>query len=204
MISDRQRADLVEEFPELGDEEVTLPKEVFAHFGLLFFKFSLVEHSLIIIMTIFHLGEELAAKRVRTKTDWETAYDVGHDKARSKTFGNLIRAISVIEEFKPLLPRLAEIKKLRDYFAHHFFREEVGMYGNNEACWHTLWAIKSVRDRLVKIDRDLSAPTDALRQRIGVPSPQEEILVQTRRELDEETRARIATGIPFPWSETTE
>ena len=58
MITDLQKGELVAEFSELGDEDATLQKEVYAHFGLLFFKFSLVEHSLINIVTFHHVGNE--------------------------------------------------------------------------------------------------------------------------------------------------
>ena len=89
MISDAHKQELVAEFSELSEDDITLPKEVYAHFGLLFFKFSLVEHSLINALTFHHLGQELAAKRIKTKEQWEDAHDQGYDGAKKKTFGLL-------------------------------------------------------------------------------------------------------------------
>lgn len=199
MISDTQKEELVAEFSELSEDDIVLPKEVYAHFGLLFFKFSLVEHSLINALMFHHIGQELAAKRIKTKAQWEEAHDRGYDGAKKKTFGNLVKAIVEIQEFAPFANELTKIKSHRDYFAHHFFREEVGMYRSDEGCWHVLWAIKQLRDQILKLDCCLERPTKAMCKRLGVPYPSDEILEKSQDQLIDEAQARIDTGNPFAW-----
>ena len=199
MITDAQRKELIEEFAELDDDGVIMQKEVYAHVGLLFFKFALIEHSLINILTLHFAFGELAAKRIRSKAEWEQAHDRGFEQAKQKTLGNLVRAVSQIPDFTPFIDELNEIKRHRDYFAHHFFREEVGFYSSDEGCWHLLWAIKQLRDQLVALDAQLSAALETMCERLGTPWPTEEVLQRGQLQIVEETEARIKAGVPFPW-----
>jgi hypothetical protein len=200
LITSEQQKALVDEFPELSNADVILPKEVYAHFGLLFFKFSLVEHSLINILMFHHLGAELAAKRIRSREDSERECDRGYDRARQQTFGNLLKEVRAIAEFAPFADRLSKIKKHRDYFAHHFFRDEVGMYGNDEGCWHVLWAIQKVRDEVIALDRELDAPTMQMCKRLSVPQASDEVLDREKGRMLAEAQARLSSGNPFDGS----
>jgi hypothetical protein len=201
MITEEQHSGLVSEFGELADPDIILPKEVYAHFGLLFFKFSLVENSMINILLFHHLGTELAARRIRSKEDWEKAHDKGYDDAKGKTFGNLMKAVLKVPEFSSFAAEFAEIKRLRDYFAHHFFREEVGMYASddNEGCWHILWAMKRLRDRLMKLDDELRQPFEQMCKRLRVPLATDDVLKDGAATLIAEAKARIDKGRPFDW-----
>src|SRR4051812_37817112 len=111
---------LITEFPELVDPNIVLQKEVFAHFGLALMKFGLVEHSLINILVFWGVGEGIRKRTIRTRSDWESAFDHSYDKAAAQTLGNLVKKVALIDEFHSLGPELAEVKRLRDYFAHRF------------------------------------------------------------------------------------
>lgn len=199
MITAEQRSELETEFQELADPHIILAKEVYAHFGLLFFKFSLVEHSLINALTFHHVGQQLAARRIRTKEDWEQASDDGYNNARQKTFGNLVRTVSNIVEFVPFIERLSALKDHRDYFAHHFFRDDIGIYMSDEGSWHVLYEIKRLREQLLAVDKELSLATGEMSERFGLPRPSQETLERAELELRKEADARIATGHPFCW-----
>jgi hypothetical protein len=203
VITSQQYDELIAEFSDLIGPDAVLQKEVYAHFGLLFFKFALVEHSLINTLTFHHVGTEVAGKRIRTKSDWEQAHDRGFDEARQKTFGNLVRAIISISEFRQFADELSAAKKQRDYFAHHFFREESGVCREDEGCWQVLWAIKQIRMQVVDLDQKLSLPTQQMCKRLGVPWPSAEVLQRSEAELLEEDQARLNTGDPFHWSKMT-
>ena len=202
LITAKQIEELTAEFSELSSPDVVLPKEVYAHFGLLFFKFSLIEHGLINALTFHHAGMEFAAQKIRNKQEWEAAYDTGYVMAKQKTFGNLVRAVLFITEFTPFADRLARIKTHRDYFAHHFFREEVGIYQNSEGCWHVLWVIKQLRDQLIAMDDQLSSPIRQMCTRLKVPLPSVEALRRSERELIDAAGLRLTTGDPFPWAKS--
>ena len=200
MITDLQKGELVAEFSELGDEDATLQKEVYAHFGLLFFKFSLVEHSLINIVTFHHVGNEQSQGKIQCKFQWEKVYDSGYKIAKKMTFGNLVRAVGRLDEFNSLKTKLSEIKECRDYFAHHFFREEIGLCLSDEGCWHLLWEIQQLRIDLIQLDDQLRIPTEQMCKRLAVPILTEEMLWQIDREMRAEVNVSLAAGNPeFGW-----
>ena len=117
-------AELVEEFPELKLAEINLSKEVFAHFGLLYMGFALLEHSMINAATIQLAIDEAKLQKIRRLEQWEAIFDVSFGKAIKLTFGNLARTVRGISEFKDLSDDLGEVKKIRDYFSHHFLSEK--------------------------------------------------------------------------------
>lgn len=201
MISEKQRLELVAEFPELGDETALLPKELYAHYGLLFFGFSLVEHSLINSLTFHHVGTEMNAGKIRNRQQWEAAHDFGYDLAKKMTFGNLVKSTIKIEEFASLEDRLVEAKKNRDYFAHHFFREEVAVYMSDEGCWHLLYEFKIVKDKLMLLDVELRRPFETMCERLSLPLPTNEQVGSEASELIDSVGLELSSGeIRFGWN----
>lgn len=165
---------LIEEFPELELGEVVLQKEVYAHFGLLFFHFSLIEASIIDALTLNTLGTLFLKGDLRSSREWEQCFDKAQASAQEKTFGNLIKAIIAIQEFMPFKDELEGIKKIRDYFAHHFFREACGHYSTEDGCWHILRLIKPVREQLLNLNTKLLTATDLMQERLKLPSISDE------------------------------
>ena len=125
MRSEPQISTLIEEFPELAANDVNWDKEVYAHFGLLFSGYALLEASLQNCFVFREVQAAWVAKRVTNHAEWIIEYDLLEKKAFSQTFGNLIRLVSNYTEFQPHSAKLKELKRKRDYFAHHFFREEM-------------------------------------------------------------------------------
>ena len=64
MIDEQAKARLVSDFPELEDEGMIPQREVFAHFGLLFHGFALLEHELINIVTFARQGQDYRAGKL--------------------------------------------------------------------------------------------------------------------------------------------
>jgi hypothetical protein len=125
MRFDKGLENLMAEFPELSSEDVDWDKEVYAHFGLLFSGYALLEASLHNCYVFEELWLASESKSIGSKENWERAYDVLERKAFAQTLGNLIKLVSKYQEFGELVPELNRLKKKRDYFAHHFFREEL-------------------------------------------------------------------------------
>ncbi|MCJ8052468.1 hypothetical protein GB928_000150 [Shinella curvata] len=167
------RAALLDEFPELAAKNVILPKEVYAHFGLAFFKFALIEHSLINIIVFSTVGQKFAAGEVRKKSEWEQAFDAAEAKAVACTFGNLVRYAIEIQEFSSLADKLKEAKTLRDYFAHHFMREEAGFFSSEDGCWLLLEKIREVRRKAMSLEEDLKPRFEQMCLRFEIPLPTE-------------------------------
>jgi len=189
------RQSLITEFPELR-EEVVLPKEVYAHFGLAFFKFALVEHSLINIFVFATVGEKLIKKQIKSKDAWQQAFDEAYAKAASLTFGNLARSAIGLPEFAEISSKINEIKSLRDYFAHHFMREEAAYFESEEGCWFLLEKIAEVRLKTIAAEEELKAGFYVLCNRFGFPQPSEAQIASHVAEYIQEFAQALAKGDP--------
>ena len=169
-LSEEKRK-LLEEFPELAEPDICLQKEVYAHFGLAFMKFGLVEHSMINVITFFHVGDGFQKRTITNRQSWEAAFDAGHATAIDLTFGNLIKRVVAIQEFTELESELREVKRLRDYFAHRFMRDEAQFNESEEGCWLLLTKIGKVRHQVMALEDALRPRFEAMCQRLAVPLP---------------------------------
>lgn len=117
-------SDLFEDFPELQSDGIIMMKEVCSHFGLLFSAFALLETGIQNCYVFHQLHKSLKAGGLRSEAEWRRAFEDMQKRAHDATFGSLLRLSLDIVELDHILPELAKLKKSRDYFAHHFFREE--------------------------------------------------------------------------------
>jgi hypothetical protein len=189
------RRSLIAEFPELQDDAV-LPKEVYAHFGLAFFKFALVEHSLINIFVFATVGEKFKKKQIRSKDAWEAAFDNAYAKAASLTFGNLARSATSLPDFAEISFEINEIKSIRDYFAHHFMREEAAYFESEEGCWFLLEKIAEVRLKTIAVEEELKNRFSVLCDRLGFQQPSEAQIQTGMSEYAQEFAQALANGNP--------
>ena len=119
-------ADLLEDFPELLGGDVDLQKEIYAHFGLLFSGFGLLEAGLQNCYIMWALELELKAGVIEDPSAWESAHERVEEKAFGATFGGLIRLLQECGDIEEIRLKLETLRKGRNYFAHHFFRDEIG------------------------------------------------------------------------------
>lgn len=194
MRSRVDRASLISEFPELSNGDVILQKEVYAHFGLAFFKFALVEHSLINIVTFHFAGEQLKAGLTRTEEQWVKSIDDGERQAIALTFGNLVKKVTAIEEFVELSNQLSQTKKLRDYFAHHFMREEAALFSSDEGCWFALEKIAEIRNQTLELEESLKPKFSVMCARYRIRQPSEDQLNAMTQDYLAERNLSIAEG----------
>jgi len=190
------RKKLVGDFPELLADDVVLQKEVYAHFGLTFFKFALVEHSLINAYVFSYVGEQIAKGRIRSQDDWQNAFDKSYAEATKKTFGNLAKQVLAIAEFADLNSELLEVKSLRDYFAHHFMRDESGFLSEDEGCWFLLEKIAEVQTRTLEVESLLKLRFSDMCSRLGIPLPNDEQLDELVDGYKAEYAEKVASGDP--------
>ncbi|MET2829003.1 hypothetical protein [Mesorhizobium shangrilense] len=194
MRSEDAKAKLLVEFPELGNPEIIFQKEVFAHFGLAFLKFGLVEHSLINVLTFWSVGEGVRTGKIRSRLTWESAFDSGYEQAVALTFGNLTKKVCSIAEFSDLRSSFADAKRLRDYFAHHFMRDEAAYFESEEGCWLLLTKIAEVRHQVLRLEDALKPRFEAMRERLKLPRQDESQLNELLAAYYREAREDIAAG----------
>lgn len=138
MPDDFNHSELFEEFPELAEPDVILSKEVLAHFGLLFSTYADLEAGVQNCYTIWQLRAALLDGKIKTQIEWVEMYDVFENKAFASTFGSLLKLVSGFDQLTPHMSTLDSLKKKRDYFAHHFFREENNKLFSSESTLHLL------------------------------------------------------------------
>ena len=200
MRSDREFMQLIEEFPELADENIILEKELYAHFGLLFFTFALVEHSLVNFAVFDTVGRGIHSKTIKNKTDWENTFDKSYEKAKSLSLGNLIKSVALIPETESELPNISRMKSERDYFAHHFFRDEIVYFHNDERGWSLLVKLQDVRRRAHNIEESLKTKFELMHRRYGLPKPAQEQLNALLSEYENDAMKTVAEGtVKFGW-----
>lgn len=200
MRSDPRFFKLIEEFPELANDEITIEKELYAHFGLLFFSFALVEHSLINFVVFDAAGQGLQNRTIRNRTEWEAAFDQNYEKAKSLSLGNLIRATKDIPELVPVSSSLTKMKTERDYFAHHFFRDEAIYFRGDDRGWLLLLKLNEVRQRTVKLENQLKPQFELMCGRYGLPRPTADQLAQILNEYENDISMALAQGnVQFGW-----
>ena len=169
-------AKLFQEFPELLNPDVNLEKEVYAHFGLLYMGFALLEHSLINIATIKLAIDEVKKSGKRDIQEWELAYDRAFTKSTAQTFGNLLKIVISVQEFHEINSTLERVKRVRDYFSHHFFRREASHMGERDSVIALLLDIRQARMYVDEVEASTRPLHIKYFKWLGIPLPSDEFI----------------------------
>jgi hypothetical protein len=157
LLQNPEMADLFADFPELLLEGVILQKEVLAHFGLLFSGYALLEAALqncyvFWQLRLLHLGGKIASE-----DEWRAHYDTLEEKAFGSTFGSLLKLLSECPDLANSFGELRSLKKGRDYFAHHFFREENDKMFSDDAALTLIHRMSLLRARVKRSENAAGA-----------------------------------------------
>lgn len=105
-------------------------KETYAHFGLAYFLANVFETGLAIaVLQLDFMSSTMEKlKREGRSTFNQEAFNAGFDaymaSQHALTLGNLIKRALALTEFPDELKHtISEVKKRRDFLAHHYFRE---------------------------------------------------------------------------------
>lgn len=145
MTENSDYADLFAIFPELQAPDVILQKETLAHFGLLFSGYARLEAAVQNCFVFWSMYSSVIEGRVKTQEEWERNADAFEQKAFKATFGTLLKYIKDCPELAPHMENLGKLKSKRDYFAHHFFREENEKLFSDETTLHLISRMDALR-----------------------------------------------------------
>ncbi|UWX03484.1 hypothetical protein H1235_10165 [Pseudoxanthomonas sp. NC8] len=110
----------MEDFPEDHGEQV---KEIYARFGLAIYQAQCLEHGLVNALVMLDLIPNERHK-AKSRSEWEGLVDSFMDSKFELTLGRLIKALAAVTAVPDNLGQnLASALKLRNYLAHHYFRE---------------------------------------------------------------------------------
>ncbi|MFD2234763.1 hypothetical protein [Phaeospirillum tilakii] len=139
---------MLDEFPELVGNGVDLQKEVLSHFGLLFSGYALLEAAIQNFYIFYEQRRAVMAGELKNLQDWQSNHDKLERKAFSATLGGLITLVSKCPEISPGIGELKDLKKSRNYFAHHFFRAENDKLFSEAASLHLIFGMNELRHRV--------------------------------------------------------
>lgn len=161
-IQNPEMADLFEEFPELLLEEIILQKEVLAHFGLLFSGYALLEAALQNCYIFWQLRRLHLDRKITSENEWRERYDAFEEKAFGATFGNLLKMLDDCPDLASWSDELRHLKKGRDYFAHHFFREENDKMFSDDAALALIYRMNVLRARVKQSENAADTVADRI------------------------------------------
>jgi hypothetical protein len=193
MHSDPRFVSLLADFPELSSPGVDWNKEVFAHFGLLFMGLGLLEHALINAVT-FSRAAKAFPHTDRTQEAWAALIDDSFDQATKQTFGNLIRSLLENDFFQELGGPLRRTKGLRDYFAHHFMRQESDLMKHDEGCVLLLIRLNDARHDIKAVEVSLDSRVRQYFEHLKTPFPSESEIQARIAQLSLATQRDLLTG----------
>jgi len=138
-------------------------KEVYAHFGLTFYMANVLEHAMadfLVLLEIPHIAEEC-----RNKQEFAELVDQRYENEFSKTLGKLKNALqkqtSLDNAEINILEILNECNNVRNYLAHHFWREyavDFATHGGRKKMINHLAYWRKIFDEAEKSVSRLSRP----------------------------------------------
>ncbi|QJY34701.1 hypothetical protein HND92_18095 [Diaphorobacter sp. JS3050] len=143
----------MDEFPGDHAEQV---KEIYARFGLAIYQAQCLEHGLVNALVMLDLIPNERHK-VKSRAQWEGLVDYFMDSKFELTLGKLIKSLSAVAAVPDNLAQdLASALKLRNYLAHHYFRERSEMFVSATGRRKMFDELIEWCDQLSKADDELS------------------------------------------------
>ena len=144
---------LIAEFPELLFEGTILQKEVLAHFGLLFSAYALLEAAIQNCYIFSQLRASYLNGEIRSESAWEACHERAERRAFKATFGELLKLSSSCKELSGEMDNLLALNKKRNFFAHHFFREENEKMFSDKTALHLIYGINLLRKTIKEAEK---------------------------------------------------
>lgn len=150
-------------------------KETFAYFGRAYYMANVFEEGLgNAILQLDFLKQQLplmkkAGRANFDRAKYEAEFDIFVKNHQAKTLGNLIKRVFELAEFEPELKlRIAEAKRLRDFLAHHFFRERAEAFATRSGRDQMIEELDRAHGIFEAADRDLGSFMGPFLSRSGV------------------------------------
>jgi hypothetical protein len=142
-------------------------KEVYAYFGLAIYQAQVLEHGIVNALVYCDLIPS-KAKIVKSNEEWTSLFDVFMDGHFEKTLGRLIKTLKSAFPVTPELEaNLEESLKLRNWLAHHYFKDRVHLFLSAEGRDEMISELSSAQVHFEKTDRQLESLVQPVRERYG-------------------------------------
>jgi hypothetical protein len=160
---------------ELAYDEGEHCKEVYAYFGMAYYESGVVESG---IANALLYGEFLLGWKQRIEREGKASFDRGVYEAEfdaymqnqfAQTLGNLFKRLDqVIGIPTDLKGAIAEGKKLRDFLAHHFYREHAKDFVTRQGRDRMIVELAEMGAKFEEIDRSIQALLEPVKRILGI------------------------------------
>lgn len=152
MRSDEDFQRLVAEFPLLLSEKVIWRRELMAHYGLLFDSFGLLEFTMQMCVGTVKLIRWPRFKSSNPEQRREERIRIDSSLLKM-SFGQMLSEAVRLGILIDQVPDLRILRDRRNYFAHHFFRENHHHIDNDDKAIDMILSMSYVRRKAVFVDR---------------------------------------------------
>lgn len=150
------------------DEDAIQIREVYSRYGLAMYQAQVLEHGMVNAVIIAQMLPTMRGYPGRSA--WEDAFNRTYDVELAKTFGNMLKALLLLDLPEELLGRLRGAKSERDRLAHRFFREHDVDFLGRAGRTRMIAECEDAIEMFSEIDADLDEHMRPLRERHGITS----------------------------------
>jgi len=163
----------MEDFPEDHEDQV---KEIYARFGLAIYQAQCLEHGLVNALVVLDLIPNERHK-AKYRPEWEGLVDSFMDSKFELTLGRLIKLLDAVTTVPENLGKnLTSALKLRNYLAHHYFRERSEDFLSAKGRKRMFDELVESHGQLAKADDELSRIVEPAAARVGLTPDLQESL----------------------------
>jgi len=142
-------------------------KEVYAYFGLAIYQAQVLEHGIVNALVYCDLIPN-KAKTVKSKEEWAALFDTFMDGHFEKTLGKMIRTLKTTFPITTELEsKLAESLKLRNFLAHHYFKDRIHLFLSYEGREQMIRELSRAHEQFENTDSELEALIKPIREKHG-------------------------------------
>jgi hypothetical protein len=142
-------------------------KEVYAYFGLAIYQAQVLEHGIVNALVYCDLIPN-KAKTVKSKEEWAALFDTFMDGHFEKTLGKMIRTLKTTFPITAELEStLAESLKLRNFLAHHYFKDRIHLFLSHEGREQMIGELSRAHEQFENTDSELEILIKPIREKHG-------------------------------------
>jgi hypothetical protein len=155
-------------------------KRLYAHFGLVYYCSSVLEHGVANALCILEL---LKGRRgSNTREEWEVRVDKHFDDSFAKTLGRLKAQLARHQARSAALGNImADLEKCvaeRNFLAHHFWRDQASGWFTNKGRASMTERLAQARELFLETDKKLDAAIQPFADRFGLTADGERRMME--------------------------
>ncbi|WP_322979948.1 hypothetical protein [Pseudomonas sp. C11] len=142
-------------------------KEVYAYFGLAIYQAQVLEHGIVNALVYCDLIPN-KVRTIRSKEEWAALFDTFMDGHFEKTLGKMIRTLKATFPITTELEsKLAESLKLRNFLAHHYFKDRIHLFLSCKGREQMIGELSRAREQFESTDSELEFLIKPIREKHG-------------------------------------